>query len=580
MTKQAKRLYEFGPFRIDSTERLLLRNGRPVHITAKAFDTLLVLIQSGSHLIEKSELMRRVWEDRFVEEGNLAVTISSLRKALGDDGGEHKYIQTVPKLGYRFIGDVRQVLEREPTGVHSLAVLPFRSLNVDANANCKVSMADAIITRLGSTGQVNVRPTTAVLQYADKLADPVAVGREEQVDAILVGQIEILPSRIRVTVQLIRVLDGSLLWAESYEKNSDEIFAVEEEVAQQVAESLLIFLCGPTKVRVPPRKTTNSNAHRLYLEGRYFWHKRTDEGLRRSIDSFQRATHEDPHYALAYAGLADSYVLLGSYGIEPALQASPIAKSAALKALQLDNSLAEAHTSLGMVYFYYDWSWLKAEKEFQRAIELDPNYIVAHNWYALNLSAMGRLDEALVQVRLAEQLDPLSLNAKIEMGLICYWSRKYSRAIEAYRKIIDLDPRFPRAHTRLGMTYAAEGAFEDAIREFTEAQALSGLDPYLDGLLGYSSALSGNTGLAYKVLEKLEERSRKQYVPAFSMALICVGLGAFDRAMEWFEASYKDCSTYMVYAKTDPLLDPIRSDNRFSRLLDRMGLSEPLASLG
>jgi DNA-binding winged helix-turn-helix (wHTH) protein/tetratricopeptide (TPR) repeat protein len=478
MTKQARCLYEFGPFRIDSAERLLLRDSRPVHITAKAFDTLLVLIQSRSHLVEKSDLMRAVWEDRFVEEGNLAVTISSLRKVLEDDGSEHKYIQTVPKLGYRFVGEVRDILEREPPGVHSLAVLPFRSLNPAADANCvRVRMADAIITRLGSTGQISVRPTTAVLQYAEGSGDPLAIGREEQVDAILVGQIETLSNQIRLTVQLIRVRDGSLLWADSYDKNPEQIFAVEDEVAQQVAESLLNCLCGPTKTRVTRRNTRNSIAHRLYLEGRYFWYKRTEEGLRRSIVCFERATQEDPHYALAFAGLADSYVLLGSYGVEPALQASPIAKSAALKALQLDNSLAEAHTSLGMVYFYYDWNWSKAEQEFQRAIELDPNYVVAHNWYALNLSAMGRLDEALAQVHLAEDLDPLSFNTKIEMGLVSYWRREYSRAIEAYRKIIDLDPRFARAHTRLGMTYAAERAFDDAIREFNEAQQLSGRDP-------------------------------------------------------------------------------------------------------
>jgi len=574
MTKQARRLYEFGPFRIDSAERLFLREGRPVHITAKAFNTLLVLIDRRGHLVEKSDLMRAVWEDRFVEEGNLAVTISSLRKALGDDGGEQKYIQTVPKLGYRFVGEAREVLEREPAGVHSLAVLPFRSWSSAADVNgIKTRLADAIITRLGSTGQISVRPATvAALRSAEALGDPVTIGREEQVDAILIGQIESASNRLRVTVQLIRVRDGCLLWADSYEPSPQQIFAVEDEVALQVAESLLICLCGPMKTRAPQRNTTNSIAHRLYLEGRYFWHKRTEEGLRRSIECFERATHEDPHYALAFAGLSDSYVLLGSYGVEPASQASPIAKSAALRALQLDGSLAEAHASLGMVSFYYDWNWLKAEQEFRRAIDLDPGYIVAHNWYALNLSAMGRLDEALAQVRLAEQLDPLSFNTKIEMGLVSYWRREYPRAIEAYRKIIDLDPRFARAHTRLGMTYAAEGAFDDAIREFNEAQQLSGRDPYLTGFIGYAQALSGNTAMARTVLEQLEQRSRSQYVPAFSMALVCVGLGAYDRAIEWFETSCQDCSTYMVYAKTDPLLDPIRSDARFDGLLNRMGL--------
>jgi DNA-binding winged helix-turn-helix (wHTH) protein/Flp pilus assembly protein TadD len=578
MTKQGRHLYEFDRFQVDPGERLLLREGRPVHVAPKAFETLLMLVRSSGHLIEKSELLSAVWDHSFVEEGNLAVAISTLRKALGDDGKEHKYIQTVTRRGYRFLVDVREVVEPEPelaapfAGFRSLAVLPFRSMNSDAaHEYLRLGLTDAIVRKLSSAGQIIVRPTSAMLKYADLLADPLAVGREQRVDAILVGRIEAFPDRVRITVQLISVGDGSVLYSNAFEEGSREIFALEDEVVRGVAQSISNRPTG-TNTRLARRDSVNSKAYKLYLEGRYFWNKRTEEGLRRSIDCFQQATTEDAQYALAYAGLADSYVLLDSFGVEPASHAYPAAKEAALKALQLDDSLAESHASLGMVYFYYEWKWSEAEQEFQRAIALNPNYVLAHSWYALNLGAMGRYEEAFGHVRHAQQLDPLSLEINTVVGRIFYFSRQYDQSVNAYRKAIDLDPYYARAHTRLGMTYAAMGAFGDAIHEFEESQRLSGSDPNLDGLLGYAQALSGNTGKARKLLKELTERPRRDYVPAFSMALIWIGFGQRDQALECLAKSYQDRSTDMVYSKTEPLLDPVRSDPRFAALLQRMGL--------
>jgi DNA-binding winged helix-turn-helix (wHTH) protein len=579
MTKQGRHLYEFDRFQVDPEEHLLLREGRPVHLTTKAFETLLVLIRSSGHLIKKSELLSAVWAHSFVEEGNLAVAISMLRKALGDDGNEHKYIQTVTRRGYRFVVDVHEVVEPEPeptapfAPIRSLAVLPFRSMNSDAaHEYLRLGLTDAIITKLASTGQIIVRPTSAMLKYVDPPADPLAVGREQRVDAILAGHIEAFPDRVRVTVKLVSVGDGSLLYSDTFEEGSQQIFALEDKVAKGIAQSISIRLTEGGDTRLARRDTVNSKAYQLYLEGRYFWNKRTEEGLRRSIEYFQQATTEDAQYALAYAGLADSYVLLDSFGVEPASHAYPVAKAAALKALQFDNSLAEAHASLGMIYFYYEWRWAEAEQEFQRAIALNPNYVLAHSWYALNLGAMGRYEEAFGQVRLAQQLDPLSLEINTVVGRIFYFSRQYDRSINAYRKAIDLDPHYARAHTRLGITYAAMGAFGDAIHEFEESQRLSGPDPNLDGLLGYAQALSGNTGKARKLLKELTQRPRRDYVPAFSIALIWIGFGKRDEALECLAKSYQDRSTDMVYSKTEPLLDPVRSDPRFAALLQQMGL--------
>jgi DNA-binding winged helix-turn-helix (wHTH) protein/TolB-like protein/Flp pilus assembly protein TadD len=626
MAKQARHLYEFGTFRIVPTERQLLREGQPIVLPTKAFDTLLLLVQGHGHLFEKSEIMKAVWPDTFVEEGNLAVVVSMLRKALGDEDSEHRYIQTVPRHGYRFVPDVREIVEAEPdlppppavstpllseappgrrlsyrlgigaflvlaglavaattlmhllrpsgtpAEIHSLAVLPFKLMNSDLTYDyLRLGLADAIITKLASTGQIIVRPTSAVLKYADSPTDPLTFGRAQKVDAILSGYVETFPDHVRATVQLVRVGDGSLLWADTFEANPQRIFGLEDEVAERVVQSMSIRLSAASKMRLAQRETENSKAYQLYLEGRYFWNKRTEEGLRRSIVYFQLATKEDPQYALAYTGLADSYVLLDSHGVQPALKAHPLAKTAALKALQLDNFLAEAHTSSAMVYFYYEWNWPEADQEFRRAIALNPNYELAHTWYASYLGAMGRYEEALGQVRRAQELDPLSLEINMESGRDHYFGRQYGQSIDAFRKVIDLDSRYARAHTCLGITYAAAGSFGEAIREFKESQRLSGSDDYLNGLLEYAQARSGNSGHARKFLEELTSRSQRQDVPAFSIALVYIGLGNRDRALEWLDKAYRDRSSYMVFAKADPLLDPLRSDVRFDALLHRMG---------
>jgi DNA-binding winged helix-turn-helix (wHTH) protein/TolB-like protein/Flp pilus assembly protein TadD len=626
-----RRIYAFGPFQIDCLERRLLRDGTPVPVTAKAFDTLLFLVSRGDHLVEKSEIMEAIWPDSFVEEGNLSVTVHMLRKALGDDTSEHKYIETVPKRGYRFVGKIReegrfesdllpvepsQIPEPKPSRlqlaafsvsapfrvailtivalaivsealhfyrpsqavlkIHSLAVLPFHILNSVDNLGDQnylgLGMADAIITRLGSSGQVAVRPTSEVSRYADTSADPLAAGREQKVDAILSGNIRFLVDRVIVTAQLVRVSNGALLWADTFQESPQRMFALEGEVEERVAQSLSAHISDDGNVP-PPKQSQNVKAYQLYLEGRYFWNKRTEDALRRSIEYFQQATIEDPQYAIAYVGIADAYALLGSYGVEPAEQAYPNARSAALKALQLDSSLSEAHASLGMISFYYEWNWPQAEQEFRRSIKLNPNYPMARAWYALSLAAEGRSKEALQEIRLAQELDPVSLIINTEVGRVYYLTGDYDRAAATYRRVIDLDPHFARAHSRLGMAYAALNKFNDAIGEFQRAQELSGTDAYLDGLIGYSYARAGNSVKAREVLGELEKRSNREYVPAFSMALINIGLGERSTALDLLGKSYSDRSTYLVYLKADPLLDTLRADVRFTGLLNRMGLS-------
>ena len=572
MSLLTRQIYEFGPFRLDAAERVLLRAGQPVELTPKAFEVLLLLIRSRGHLVEKSEFMTRAWANSFVEESNLTVTISMLRKVLDGESRDCKYIETVSKRGYRFVAQVGEIVESGK--INSIAILPFRCLTADTSYGyLKVGLVDAIISRLASSGQLVVRPTSAVLRYENRVVDPVVVGREQKVDAVVTGHIEISSGRIRVAVQLIRVEDGYLMWATSYSKELQEIFALEDAVAEGVAQSTVSARGQAVQAAVLSRRNTeNSQAYRMYLEGRYFWNKRTAEGLRRGIRCFKRAIEADPNYTLAYSGLADSYVLLASHGAQSPLKSVPIAKRAALKALELDEALAEAHTSLGMVYHYYEWNWEKAGEEFQRAISLNPNYIVARMWYASNLASLGRLQDALFQAEQAEELDPLSLAVYIKIGRLQYWMRNYDRALRAYNRVIGLDPQHARAHTRLGMVHAATEQFDQAIVEFKRAQELSGADPYLDSFLGYAHAKCGKRAVAKRTIEELARRSRREYVPAFCTGLVYIGLGEVERALLWLEKAYDDRSAYMVFAKVEPLLDEIRKHPRFAGLLTEMRL--------
>jgi DNA-binding winged helix-turn-helix (wHTH) protein/Flp pilus assembly protein TadD len=471
--EEGHRVYEFGPFRVDGLERLLLRGELAIPLSSKTLDVLLLLLRNAGHLVEKADLLREVWSGSFVADNNVAVTISMLRKALGDDGEEHKYIQTVAKRGYRFISSVREIIG--PTANESTPAMA---------------------------------PTSSEQALAERILNLLRNGHASQSAPYLGG-----------------------------------------------------------------RRSANERANQLYLEGRYFWNKRTENGLLRSIECFRQAAEEDPQYAMAYAGLADAYCLLASYGVDSAENAFPNAKAAGRTALQLDPSLAEAHTSLGMISFFYEWNWQNAEKQFRRAIELDPEYPFAHTWYAVSLAASDRCDEAIAQVQCARKLDPLSLITNTEVGRVYYLCQKYEEAMKAFSRAIDLDPHFARAHSRLGMTYAAQRDYRAAIREFRKAEELGGNDPYLQGLLGYCNAFAGQRDAARATLEILTRGEQDRFIPSYSVALICIGLNDQEGAIEWLGKSYEDRSTYLVFAKKDPLLDPIRLDVRFRGLLDHMGLS-------
>ncbi|MGH9752968.1 MAG: tetratricopeptide repeat protein, partial [Blastocatellia bacterium] len=514
--------FEFGPFRLDTAERLLLRDGEPVLLPPKAFDTLLVLVANRGHILRKDDLLNAVWPEAMVEENNLSQYVSALRKALGDDCNGQKYIETIPKLGYRFVARVMEVEEEKNSvqesgriagsHVRSIAVLPFKYLGAEGGDEyLGLGIADAIITRLGNLKQIVVRPTSSVRKYAGSAQDPIVAGHELRVEAVLEGNIQRAGDRIRATVQLVSVRDEAPMWAEKFDVEFKDIFTVEDSTSEQVVEALILKLTHEERERLTRRYTEDIEAYQLYLKGRYYWNKRSSGGFKKASSYFQQAIDKDPGYALAYAGLADCYNLHSYYGEMAPQESFPKAKAASSRALEIDDMLAEARTSLAFVRAWYDWDWPAAESEFHRALELNPNYATAHHWYALFLMAMERADEAIEEIKRAHEIDPLSLPINRDVGLVYHRARLYDRAIEQYLKTIELDPGFWSARQHLGWAYEQKAMYEEAIAEFNQAIASVGDRRKLRAELAHVYAVSGRREEAEKAIGKLKEQSTHPY---------------------------------------------------------------------
>jgi TolB-like protein len=589
--------YEFGPFVLVAAERRLLRDGEVVAVAPKVFDTLLVLIENSGRLVEKDELMSRLWPDTFVEEATLARNISDLRKALGQS-----YIETVPKHGYRFIAQVRELIDDdamillrrrtrsqvvieeeneerpqvEGDKLRGIAVLPFRPISEKSRDEyLELGIADALITRLSKINRLVVRPTSTVRRYAEIDIDPVAAGRELKVESVLEGSIQKSGAQVRITARLITVESGQALWADTFDERFTDIFAVEDSISEKVASALALRLSGEEKERLTHRHTENAEAYQLYLKGRYCWNRRTVEGIKRSIDYYQKAIDLDPGYALAYAGLADSYTLLGDVGVGAITPGEAFAKgkAAVIAALQFDDSLAEAHASLAHLNMHH-YQWADAEQEFHRAIRLSPNYSTSHHWYAYYLVFTGRTSEALAEIKLAEELDPLSPSISADVGDIFYFARRYDEAIEKLRQTIESDPRFFRAHLNLARAYQQKRMHEEALAEFQTATSLAPDNLAVFASLAHARAVSGRQEEARAALAQLIEMSKQKYVSPYLIAIIHAGLGQQDEAFEFLDRADQSRAEWMIYLSVDPRFDCLRKDARFQDLLRRAGFEE------
>jgi TolB-like protein/Tfp pilus assembly protein PilF len=475
-------------------------------------------------------------------------------------------------VGLFFLGRHTSSKQSAELPAKSIAVLPFDNLSRDPdNAYFAEGVQDEILVRLSKIADLKVISRTSTQKYKSAPDNLREIARQLGVANILEGSVQKSANQVRVNVQLINALSDAHLWAEIYDRKLTDIFAVESDIATTIADTLQAKLTGSEKRAIAAQPTENSEAHEFYLKGRYFWNKRTANDLKTAISYFQQAIDKDPNYALAYAGLADSYGLLPDFGAGSPQESFPPARTAATKAIKLDDTLAEAHTSLAHVLSLYDLDFDGSTREFRRAIELNPNYATAHHWLGVGpLVQSGRFDDAIAECKRAVELDPLSLINNADLGSTYSWARRYDEAIEQLRKTLEMDPGFYYAHWVLGLAFEAKGALDAAIEEYQKARALND-DPQVLALLGHAYAASGNKTEAVKILEQLKELSKQRYVSAYSLAIVYLGLGDKEEALRWLEKSYQDRAGYDIGTiKVDPFLDPLRGDPRFEALVEKI----------
>jgi len=642
-------VYRFGIFEANPRSGELLKKGIRVPLQDKPFQLLVVLLQAQGKVITRDEIRSRLWPDgTFVEfDDSLNSAVKKLRIALNDSAEHPRFLETVPKVGYRFIAPVSIVSEtatttdlsqapnpdqtagpsqdrlapapivsperlpvdsgrvlapsrwlpivsvvsvalaiftlttfylRRPLSnshIESIAVLPLDNLSGDSQQQYFADgMTDELITELAKLRSLSVISRTSAMQYRGTSRPLPVIARELKVDAILEGTVLRAGDKVRVTVQLINAHTDRNVWAESYEREVRDLVQLQREIAEAIAGQIQLKLTLSDKQRLSPAKPANPEAHEAYLKGLYFWNQRTVESLKMSIAYFQDAIQKDPSYALAYSGLADAYDVASDYDLLPPRDSYSNAKAAALKALELDPSLAQAHATLGDIKSAYEWDWSGAEVEFKRALELNPGYAIAHHWYAQHLTARGRHEEALAEIRRAMELDPLSPSINAFAGSALYMDRQYDKSAEQLTKIAVAEPTYAPAHYFLGFTREKQEDLTEAVKEFQKAVDLSGGDPSYLAALAHALALSGNQHRARLICARLQKRATTEYVSSYDIALVYLGLNQKQEALNWLNRAYEEDDPNMNFLNVDPTLDEIRSDRRFQNLLQRLGLRQ------
>jgi TolB-like protein/Tfp pilus assembly protein PilF len=454
----------------------------------------------------------------------------------------------------------------------SIAVLPFDNLSRDPdNAFFTEGIQDEILTRLAKVADLKVISRTSTQHFKSAPEDLRDIANKLGVMNILEGSVQKAADQVRVNVQLINAMTDAHLWAETYDRKLTDIFATESDIAKTIAETLQAKLTGSEKTAMSKKPTANTEAYELYLKGRFFWNKRTGADLRKAIDYFNQATTKDPNYALAYSGLADSYLLLPPYGAAAPKDSIPQAKAAVKKALELDDTLAEAHASSGRIISGFDFDSQKAIGEFERALQLNPNYTTAHHWFGAGpLLALGRFDESIVEAKRSIELDPLSMINNADFGNDYYYARRYDEAITQLRKTIEIEPRFYLARYYLGQALQMKGQLPEAIAEYRRAAELDD-DPFALAMLGQAYARSGQSDEAKKILARLNDEAKSRYVAAYGVGLVYLGMGDKDRAMDELERAYRENDGNDIYnIRVDPLLDDLRGDPRFEALAEKI----------
>ena len=615
----------FGVFEVDLRAGELTKRGLRIRLQEQPFQVLAMLLEKPGELVTREELQKKLWGQTVVDfDHGLNKAINKIREALGDSAENPRFVETVARRGYRFLADATPIDDEDLvpaseshriglTGVgpppkrarrtgawigfglalalaaslswilhtrsqsspriRSLAVLPLESLSGDASQDYFADgMTDALIADLGQISALRVISRTSVMTYKRVRKPLPEIARELNVDAVVEGTVMRSGERVRITAQLIQVPDEKHLWAQSYEGDLQDTLALQNNVARAIAGEIRVTLNPREEAALKESKTVNTEAYEAYLKGRYFWNKRTGEGLKKAVDYFDRAIATDPAFARAYSGLADSYALMGDweYGILSPRDAFPRAKAAATKALALDDKLSEAHTSLAFILDLYEWGWASAEKEYQRALALNPGYATAHHWYAWHLIVMGRNGEGIAELTKAESLDPLSLIISADLADALCIAHRYDESVEQSQKTIAMDPYFAVAHYQLGQALERKRKHDEAIAEFRRAIELSGGNTTFESNLANAYAVSGRKEEAMKIVKDLESRQSRDSSTGSNIALIYVGLGDNARAMIWLNKAYQARFNPSILLR--PVFDPLRSDPRFQDLLSRIGL--------
>jgi TolB-like protein/DNA-binding winged helix-turn-helix (wHTH) protein/Tfp pilus assembly protein PilF len=629
----------FGTYEVSLQSGEVRKAGLRIRVQQQPLKLLEILLEHPGEVVTREELRSRVWPNESFGDFDQAlnIAIGKLRSALGDSAENPRFIETLPKRGYRFIADVsvfdadarpkklesvagdpsdtvpgntlqgaglalapkrRRWLTRglivavalvlswailsvwlfrsrapAPTGIRSIAVLPLENLSGDASQNYFADgMTDELITDLAQISALRVISRTSVMVYKGARKPLPQIARELNVDAVVEGTVLRSGDQVRITAQLIEASTDRHLWSQSYKGELRDTLALQNRVAGAIADQIRINLTPREQAALKNVKVVNPEAYESYLKGRYFWNKRTADGLKVALAYFKQAIEEDPKYAQAYSGLADTYALLGDwqYAVMTPKEAFPKAKVAAIKALELDSSLGEAHNSLAFVLDGFDWDFDSAGKEFQRAIELNPGYATAHHWYAWHLSLLGRFDEAIVEMKKAENLDPLSLIINADLAELLDLAHSYDESIRQSRKTIEMDPNFGLAHNQLAQAYLQKHMYDEAVGELQEAVKFSGDSPTCIANLARAYVASGMRGEAVNLLGDLKKRSNPGYSNASEIAMIYASLGDRDQAMNWLEKGYEERFNPGVLLR--PGFDPLRSDPRFQNLVHRIGL--------
>ena len=582
MAHQA-RILRFGVFEAHLDTGELRKHGLRIRLPEQAFQVLALLLERPGVVVTRGELRDRLWPGRtYVDfEHGLNKAVNRLRDALGDRAANPRFVGTVARRGYRLLVPVLGEPAVSPPAAPRirLAVLPFENVGADPEQEFFADgLTEEMISELGrlSPGRLGIIARTSAMQYKHSSKRIDEIGKELGVEYILEGSVRRMESRSRITTQLVHVRDQTQLWSQSYDRELADILQVQREVAQRVADSLAFELLPESHTR---GRSVIPEAYEAYLRGRYFWNRGTEAAAWKAIEWFEKALERDPLYALAYSGIADCRGRLVWFSASPPREGGAKAKLAATRALELDPDLSEAHASMALVRFWYDWDWPAAEREFRRATELRPNYADAHNWYAAYLNAMGRFTEAAAEHKLAAELDPLSLTIAMNGADEYYFTRRFDPAIRHFEQLLQREPHFFPAHYNLGRAYARKGDYPAALAAFETAARLSG-NLQAIAALAYAYARAGQPAEARKILAEMEEAAGTRYLAAPQFALVHLGFEEPERALDRLEQGFEERSYFMIYLRADPFYDDLRSAPRFVRLLERLGLSAAGGSAG